>query len=150
MVQRNGTRDAGGAGVSAPPRPSRPGPQIPGALAAAGDRLASTEVDGLTLWYDPATEPFDGEPTAHLLQLYDEYVVAYSNTKFATNQNGIVADPQRYTDNTLYHAIMVDGQLAGFWRFPAGKREIDLISTLTPAQRKALDAELTRHTKATS
>jgi hypothetical protein len=45
---------------------------------------------------------------------------------------------------------VVDGQLAGFWRFPAGKREIDLVSDLTTAQRAALDAELARHAAATS
>lgn len=124
--------------------------QIKRGLAMAGDRLASAQVNGLTLWYDPAVEPADDQPSAHLLQMYDEYVVAYSDTKFATNLAGLVADPQRYTDNTLYHAIMVDGQLAGFWRFPAGKREIDLVRTLTAAQQAALDAELARHAAATS
>lgn len=124
--------------------------QIKRGLSILGDRLTSAEIEGLTLWYDPALEPFSGPPVAHLLQTYDEYVVAYSNTKFATNLAGITADPQRYTDNTLFHAILVDGQLAGFWRSPAGKREIDLISALTPAQHEALDAELTRHSRSTS
>ena len=112
--------------------------------------LTSAEVDGLTVWYDPGRPP-DGDvaPTAHLLQAFDEYVVAYSNTKFAYNLDGLIADPARYTDNTLFHPVMADSQLIGFWRrMPQGKDfllELDLMTEPTPEQHAALDAELARH-----
>jgi len=124
--------------------------QIRRGLELAGPALTSAEVDGLTVWYDPATSPA-GEvaPTAHLLQAYDEYVVAYSNTKFAYNVGGLVADPDRYRQNTLFHPVLVDSQLIGFWRrVPQGRRlllELDLMTEPTPAQGAALDAELARH-----
>jgi hypothetical protein len=124
--------------------------QIRHGLELAGPVLTSAEVDGLTVWYDPAASP-DGDvaTTAQLLQGYDEYVVAYSNTKFAYNLGGLVPDPNRYTDNTLFHPVMVDSQLIGFWRrMPRGNGfllELDLMTEPTPQQRAALDAELARH-----
>jgi hypothetical protein len=44
----------------------------------------------------------------------------------------------------------VDGQLAGFWRRPQGRLEIDVVTGLTPEQRAALDAEVARLEAATS
>jgi hypothetical protein len=124
--------------------------QIMRGLELAGPALTSAETDGLTVWYDPAA-PSGGDlaTNAHLLQGFDEYVVAYRNTKFAYNLGGLVADPARYTDNALFHPVMVDGQLFGFWRrMPQGKGfrlELDLMTEPNPEQRSALDAELARH-----
>jgi hypothetical protein len=124
--------------------------QIKRGLELAGSALTSAEVDRLTVWYDPAV-PSDGgiATTAHLLQAFDEYVVAYSNTKFAYNLGGLIPDPARYTDNTLFHPVMADSQLLGFWRrMPQGKGfllELDLMTEPTPEQHAALDAELARH-----
>jgi len=84
------------------------------------------------------------------LQGYDEYVVAYSDTKFVYNLAGLTPDPARYSDNMLVNPIIVDSQLAGFWRRPQGKLDLDLFTDLTAAQRDALDAEVARHESATS
>jgi hypothetical protein len=119
--------------------------QIKRGLALTGSALATTEVNGQTLWYDhTAAQDAEVAPTARLLQGYDEYVVAYSNTKFAYNVGGLVADPRRYTDNMLVNPIIVDGQLAGFWRRPQGRLDLDVVTELTPGQRTALDAEVAR------
>ena len=125
--------------------------QIKRGLTLAGSALASTEINGQTLWYDHTTAHQDEvAPTARLLQGYDEYVVAYSSTKFVYNLDGLVADPRRYTDNMLVNPIIVDSQLAGFWRCPQGRLELDVVTALTEWQRAALDAEVARHEAATS
>jgi Winged helix DNA-binding domain len=128
--------------------------QIRRGLQLAGDVLRPAEVGGRTVWYDPAT-PAAGDlaPTALLLQSYDEYVIAYSDTKFVFNAAGLASDPARYPVNTMVHLVVVDSQVAGFWRRrPRGKDfvvELDLVNTPTPRQRAALDAELARHERFT-
>jgi hypothetical protein len=114
--------------------------QIKRGLDLVGSALESAVLDGLTVWFDPAA-PTDGDtaPTAFLLQAYDEYLVAYSNTKFAFNPDGI--EVQR----ALMHPVVVDGQLAGFWGRKSSGPEVGLQRTLTVRQRKALDAELARY-----
>jgi hypothetical protein len=125
--------------------------QIRRGLDLAGPALASATVDGLTLWYDPEIPGGpDDATTAHLLSCFDEYVVAYSDTKFAANLAGLVPAGDRSGVNTLVNAVLLDGQIAGFWRRrPDGKSvalDVDLATDLTAKQRKALDAELSRHT----
>jgi hypothetical protein len=125
--------------------------QIKRGLELAGPALASIEINGQTLWYAQPAAPLDeAAPTARLLQGYDEYVVAYSSTKFVYNLDGLVADPRRYTDNMLVNPIIVDSQLAGFWRCPQGRLELDVVTELTRRQRAALDAEVARHEATTS
>jgi Winged helix DNA-binding domain len=124
--------------------------QIKQGLGLVEDRLASTEVEGRTVWFDPAAEASPPpSPVAHLLQAFDEYVVAYSDTKFVFNLAGTAPAPGRYTDNMMISPVMIDGQVGGFWRrVPKGKAialELDLIAPTTAAQREALDAELRRH-----
>jgi hypothetical protein len=84
-----------------------------------------------------------------LLQGYDEYVVAYSDTKFAFNVAGRTPALDRYTDNMTFHPVMLDSQLVGYWRrLPKPNLvalEIDLLATLTAGQRGALDAEIERY-----
>lgn len=125
--------------------------QIKRGLALAGSALAATEINGRTFWYDHTAAQLDPvAPTAHLLQGYDEYVVAYSDSKFAYNLDGLVPDPLRYTENLVVNPIMVDSQLAGFWRRPQGRLELDVVSDLTVEQRAALDDGVARHEDATS
>jgi hypothetical protein len=123
--------------------------QIRRGLGLVGERLTAALVDGRTVWFDPTAEASPPpSPVAHLLQGYDEYVVAYSDTKFAFNLAGAAPPPGRYTDNMMFSPIMIDGQVAGFWRrVPKGRAiviELDLVAKTTAAQRRALDAELDR------
>jgi hypothetical protein len=84
-----------------------------------------------------------------LLQAYDEYVVAYSNTKFVFNPGGVMPNPGLITESMLMHPVLVDGEVHGRWRrVPRGKGfvvELDLAAEPTAKVRKALDAELARH-----
>ncbi len=124
--------------------------QVKRGLELVGSALESADVDGLAVWFDPAA-PGAGEvvPTALLLQGFDEYVVAYSATKFAFNLAGAGLKPGQYNANTMLHPIMIDSQLAGFWRRTTEgggfRLELDLITPLTSGQRRALDVELARH-----
>jgi hypothetical protein len=62
--------------------------------------------------------------TVHLLQAYDEYMVAYTESKPVLALAGLQPLPASWT---LYmHAIVHDGQLVGHWRRAVGKNEIIL------------------------
>lgn len=120
--------------------------QIKEGLALVGDRLAPVTVEGKTLWFDPAGAA-DEVPVTRLLQGYDEYVVAYSDTKFAYNVAGAEPTPGRYTDNMLFHPVVVDSQVVGFWRRLAQGKGVRVEVDLFAGRRtKALEAELERHT----
>jgi hypothetical protein len=122
--------------------------QIKRGLALVDGALTSDVVDGRTVWFRPGAAPA-ARPSALLLQGYDEYVVAFSDTKFAFNLAGASPAPGRYTLNSMMHPIAVDTQLVGFWRrIPQGRGlalELDLFARTTAAQRRALDEEIQRY-----
>jgi hypothetical protein len=119
--------------------------QIKEGLSLVGDRLASVTVDGKTLWFDPAGAA-DPVPAVRLLQGFDEYVVAYSDTKFAFNVAGSAPTPGRYTDNMMFHPIVVDSQVVGFWRRLVKGKGLALELDLFAGRRSAaLEEELARH-----
>jgi hypothetical protein len=122
--------------------------QVKRGLALVGDALTSDVVDGRTVWFPPGAPPA-ARPAALMLQGYDEYVVAFSDTKCAFNLAGASPPPGRYPDNSTRHPIVVDSQLVGFWRRIAQERslalELDLFAPTTAAQRRALDEEIQRY-----
>jgi hypothetical protein len=73
-------------------------------------------VDGLEssdgFYYFPASRvaPSDGVIP---LQGYDEYVVAYAESKWVFN---IAKRPFAFNENALLHPLIVDSQLVGFWK----------------------------------
>lgn len=74
--------------------------------------------DGFYYFPSSSVAPADG---VFALQGYDEYVVAYSESKWVFNLAG-----KRFAlnENALMHPLMVDGQLAGFWRRTVRPAEI--------------------------
>ncbi|HEY8471643.1 MAG TPA: winged helix DNA-binding domain-containing protein [Natronosporangium sp.] len=82
-------------------------------LALVGADLVATEVDGQQYWSAPGEPPGRPEPspTVHLLQAFDEYLVAYTGRRKAFDLAGLasVRDP-------MLHVVIVDGQFAGGWR----------------------------------
>ncbi len=98
--------------------------QIRRGLHLVGSDLENEEVDGRRYWFAPApSPPREPVPTAHVLQGYDEYVVAYSESRYpVANVAGLTMPPAN--DNVLTHPIIVDSQLVGFWRRIVGRESI--------------------------
>ncbi|MEV4532944.1 winged helix DNA-binding domain-containing protein [Asanoa sp. NPDC049518] len=123
--------------------------EIKRGIATCGDALSSEVVDGRTLYFATDAPPPAPPPAAALLQGYDEYVVAYSDTKFAYNLAGTAPAWGQYTDNMMFHPIAFDGQLGAFWRRKAKPKgialEIDLLIDPTARHRKALTEEIARY-----
>ena len=94
-------------------------------LAMARPHLAAEVFDGQTCWLSPSLPAAkDASPTAYLLPVYDEYMVAYkdrsavlepAHAKLAHAGNGIFSP-----------AIVVDGQMVGTWNRTQKKRALVL------------------------
>lgn len=123
--------------------------EIKQGIAACGGALSSEVVDGRTLYFASDAPPPSPPPAAALLQGYDEYVVAYSDTKFAYNLAGNAPAPGLYAENTMLHPVAFDGQVGGFWRRKVKPKgialDIDLLIDPTARQRKALTEEIDRY-----
>ena len=98
------------------------------ALAEASSGLASVEIDGTRLWFDP-----DGpEPTpadeALLLPLYDEATLTYANLGFP------VADGHAHVPGTdqFVGNVVLDGRNIGTWRREVKGRRIEVALDLAP------------------
>ncbi|NUT36078.1 MAG: winged helix DNA-binding domain-containing protein [Hamadaea sp.] len=117
--------------------------QIKAGLALAGPALASFTLGPQTFWYAPApAPPAQPSPQAHLLQGYDELVVAYTESRQVLNLSGV--DLGVGNDNLLIHPMLLDGQLVGSWRRAATAKRItaEVSWRIAPsgAQRRALAA----------
>lgn len=93
-------------------------------LDISGSTLEALEVDDTAYWWagdtsDPAAAD-DPSATIHLMQGYDEYIVGYRAPRTALNIEGL-APPAALVRPPFYHAIMLDGQLVGWWRRRPGK-----------------------------
>lgn len=115
-----------------------------GRALVAGE-LASTRVGDATYWFAASTAPDDdGAPRAWLLPPYDEYTVAYRDRSAAL-------DPAFPTDPfaILGPVVMVDGRVVGVWRRTLARDHVavalTLYTTLTPAQRAAVEAAVARY-----
>jgi len=118
------------------------------AIAANGKRLASDLVDGRRFWFTlPLPRPRAAAPVVHLLQGYDEYVVAYTESKRALNVAGLSSSAPRGAVSFL-HAVVVDGQFVGHWRRALGDAtsiEVRLLRPLGAAEKRALLGEVERY-----
>lgn len=87
-------------------------------------------------------------PTVHLMQAYDEYVVAYKSPRTPINVAGLTS-PAVLQRPPFYHAVFVDSQVVGFWRrLNAGdgyRVETAMLRELDPRERDAFRAELERY-----
>jgi hypothetical protein len=111
-------------------------------LGLAGEALASEQIDGLTYWFAPST-PVRRErsPSVHVLQGYDEYVVAYAQSRRVVNVAGLPVSPPN--DNSVIHPIVLDSQVIGYWRRIVERSGLvarPIVATeLTSTQRDAID-----------
>ena len=86
-------------------------------LEMLGSRVQRLEAGGRTYWLcdAPARRARPAPPPVHLLQGYDEYIVAYTESKRVLAVDGglpgIPMSPVMYL-----HAVVRDGQVIGHWR----------------------------------
>jgi hypothetical protein len=117
--------------------------QIKQGIALLDTELSSFTVGRQTFWYvacaPPAPPP---SPTALALPVYDEYGVAYKDSRWVAN----LADRRigQTNDMLVMHPLVLDGQLVGLWRGATSAREIvvtpELATRLSAPQRRAVVA----------
>jgi hypothetical protein len=82
-----------------------------------------------------------------VLQTYDEYAVAYTESRLVSNLAGV--DLQLPNSNSLAQVFTVDSQLAGSWRRVVGRdgitAEMSPAIRLNMAKRKAIEAAFRRY-----
>ena len=115
--------------------------QIRRGLTLAGDALTSVTFDERTYWYAvEQPSPPALSPAAHALQGYDEYVVAYSESRPLLNLAGL--DLGVGNGNLLMHPIILDGQLIGSWRRAVSPKQITVTVSLRIEPDDAQEAAL--------
>jgi hypothetical protein len=105
-------------------------------LDLASSRLHSEALDGVTYWSGESAQPGALTRRVHLLQMFDEYLVGYSQTRGALDRAGI-SRSLFSTINVRSGALILDTQLAGTWRRSIGKDGLSIEATL----REPFDAE---------
>jgi hypothetical protein len=120
-----------------------------------GGGIEHLEVDGVSYWWagDVGGDGIDsgsGEPspTVHLMQGYDEYIVAYRSPRTPVNIEGLIS-PGLLSRPPYLHAVVLDTQGVGFWRRVAVTNgfvvDTRLVKALSARERKALVAEVARY-----
>lgn len=117
-------------------------------LEMAKPHLAPEVFDGKTYWLSPSLSAAkDASPTAYLLPVYDEYLVAYRD-------RSAVLDPSyaklAHAGNGIFRpAIVVDGQMVGTWNRTQVKRGLVLTPypfvALSDADRQAFSLAADRY-----
>jgi hypothetical protein len=83
----------------------------------------------------------------HILQGYDEYIVAYTESRDVINIAQLPLGTPN--ENTLIHGILLDSQTVGFWRRVVERSGITARPTmavkLTARQRRAIEAAFARY-----
>ena len=88
------------------------------------------EIDGEVYWAGGPTHPsMPRPPRAHLLPIYDEYVVAYRRRTAVPLGPSMIASPAGGFV-TFQHAVVIDGQIAGTWRLTRNAKGVSLAATL--------------------
>ena len=100
-------------------------------------RAASEAVDGLTYWsVESSRAGALRDAAAHLLPIYDEYVVAYRDRAAVPHgPSGITTESGQRV--IFQHAAIIDGHIAGTWRTFRGSRGVTV--TVTPLRRLKRD-----------
>jgi Winged helix DNA-binding domain len=117
-------------------------------LDRAGGALRSRTLEGTTYWQGPDLPPRDAPARAHLLQGYDEYAIAYSESRNVLDIDGY-AGSVLGGDAMFTHAVLLDGQVVGHWRRRSTARtvtvDVQLGRPLDEAETLALDDAVQRY-----
>jgi hypothetical protein len=122
-------------------------------LDLVGKELESTVIGDRTYWsaagaVTGAPPARSSAPRAHLLQVYDEYVVAYRESRDLLDI-GQLAGHLPGGQVMFLHAIVLDGQFVGHWRRQLTRTavtvETQLARPLSPSEVTAVEGAATRH-----
>lgn len=105
----------------------------------AGRRLERFEADGRTYLARAFAGARLRSPGAHLIQPYDEIVVAYSESRHAVDVSGLA---RARGGGLLLRALLVDGQVAGRWHATAPRAcriRLEPFRPFTAHEQKAVD-----------
>ncbi len=113
-----------------------------------GDEIQCTEVDGRQ-WYSIGAPPrrSPNAPRALLLQVYDEYVGGYGDTRSVIDPHGLTHTSPAVR-LPFMHVVVLDGHVVGHWR-PAKKKgdspvDLKLARRLDAEAREAVGAAVER------
>jgi hypothetical protein len=91
------------------------------ALAALGDAVVSFDIGGRTYWdIADAPTPPESESRVDLVQIYDEYVMGY------TESRDVMAGGGSADAESRLHAVLLDGRYLGRWGLTLGARSAAL------------------------
>jgi Winged helix DNA-binding domain len=111
------------------------------------NRARSQIVDGRTYWTVGRSPRATRDASAHLLPVYDEYLVAYRDREAVPHGPLTMTFGSRTV--TFQHAVLVAGQVAGTWRSvrhaAAPSIEIVPLRRLTTSEQRALLRAATRY-----
>lgn len=108
-------------------------------LELAAAHLAHTDVDGARYWYaaTPPPAPVEPTPRAHLVQPYDEYLVAYRGARAGYDREGWLAAGR----NPFPNGVLLDGEYVANWRRTLTSKELAIeIQPVRPLDRAAWSA----------
>ncbi|MDP9467837.1 MAG: winged helix DNA-binding domain-containing protein [Chloroflexota bacterium] len=119
-------------------------------IALAGSQLDSTRVADRAYWFAPASFAPAGEPlTAHLLQGFDEYVIAYSQSRDLLDLAGIISSGGN--ERLRIHVVILGGQVVARWRRVVERRSVVIDARLErPLQEgelRAVNAAVARYAR---
>lgn len=110
-------------------------------LDIVGSELDRAVIADRDYWFaEPTPALRNARLRAHLLQAYDEYIVAYTESRYVLNVTGLVnMTPQCAV--SFPHAVIMDGQVVGRWRRRAGTPRVDvrLARALNRAEQRVLE-----------
>jgi hypothetical protein len=107
-------------------------------LEAVERDLAQEKIDGRTYWFASSVRTLTASPTAYLLPLFDEYLIAYKDRRAAL-------DPSLWTQaasrDPFSAPIVVDGLVVGGWkRIQKGKRTTITLTPFAPLDKRYVAA----------
>lgn len=106
-------------------------------------KLEHEVFDGQTYWFVESALPAKATSTkAHLLPIYDEYVIGYKDRRAMLG----ALDPENFKAGSIAfdNLIVIDGMLVGSWKRTLSRREVSIETNfnarLTKAEQKAVAA----------
>jgi hypothetical protein len=100
-------------------------------IATVGDRLASMDVDGQRLWFDPEAPKLRSIPlTAYLLPLYDEALLTYPQLNFPVAPG----HPHPPGMDLFIGSVILEERNVGTWRRTITGKKLTIETDLAPCR----------------